>query len=334
MFCIGRDGEVYPVDSLRSFCLPEARTSLACYTSAPVPNMHNMYMRFVSNSPRKSDEYKAKTKKLACPIPNIKIPSTQYALSMSSDNDIPIELRRVIEIMTCADENLPKNLPNTLSDILYVENLPAMIRDINRFKYEFGIDPANRIEILDASFERPSGCILSNPYKNPYEAGKVKAEKLGKFYRFVPVHMDKDSLPGFGFIVQEDMYQFIEELDGDWTVSLMILNKVEKDEKDMFGDSHYELIDSVVVSGWTSYVDFFSTCYYIGIIANIYNKLFPSKKYLTSVDLRCTYPGFNVLPNCQEHVIFNQMNPNANSTEYVDPCFDTFIYLRKAGLIK
>lgn len=333
MFCIGRDGETYSVDSFKSFYLPEARNALAFYTSAPVPDMHNMFMRFIPNAPREADDY-MKVDDLRYNIPNIKLPSTQYTLSLSSDNDIPLELRRVIEIMTCEDQNLPRNLPTTISDILYVENLPTLIRDINQFKYEFGIDPANRIEIMDASFEKPSGCMLLNPYKSPYAAGQIKAERLGKFYRFVPVRMDTKSLPGFGFIVQEDMYQFIENLDGDWSIELTILNKVEKDKNDMFGEPHYEMSDQIRIDGWTSYVDFFSVCYYMGIISNIYNKIYPMKKYFTRVQLRRTFPGFNIMNNLKIDDIENQPNRCAMSTEYVDPCFDTFIYLRKAGLIK
>ena len=128
MFCIGRDGEVYSCDSFKAFSNPEASSAIALYAQAPVPGIRNMYMRFYPNSIREVDP-KSKDHLLDY-VPNVKVPSSKYTLSLTSDMDIPLQLRRVFQVMSYEDSNLPKNLPNTISDLLYVENLPSFIKDI------------------------------------------------------------------------------------------------------------------------------------------------------------------------------------------------------------
>lgn len=334
MFAIGRDGEAYPVDSFRNFCLPESQSAIAFYTSAPAL-LHNMYMRFIPITLRESSDYPIeKIDKGAKYVPNIKFPTSKYTLSLSSDNDIPENLRRVFQIMSFDDVNLPKSIPTTISDILYVENLPHLVSDIQRFQYEFGIFPQDSVELMEAEFEKPSGCKLVNRYMNPYEHGNLPTERIGHFHRFVPVRMDYKSQEGFGFIIQEDMYQLIESLDGEWKLDFIIEDKIQEEVDGHMEVTGYDRSDLVEFCGWTSYVDFFSTCYYTGILANLYTKLYPTKRFSTEVRLMTTFPGNNILPNRETIIIPNQPNPNAHLTEYVDPCFDTFVNLRMRRLIK
>lgn len=321
MFAVSMDGQAYACDSFKCFENREVQSCVALYTIAPVPGVRNMFMRFYPHSLRKTDE----ETKLVSNVPNIKIPTTKYTLSLSSDGDVPIFLRKVFGIMSYDNSHLPNNLPNTISDLLYVENLPNLVSDIQRFMYENHLNES--LELLDIQIEKPSGCSLCNPFTPDYGVYTRATEKIGSFYRFIPVLVDYTSVKGFGYIVQEDMYQFVKNLEGNWKIVLHVLNNSDSEkEKDILDREEYDTIEFL---GWTCNHDFWDICYYLSIISNILNKLDTSKFYYTS---GCF---FEQLPGLAHPMHYNKTefthNPLAGS---VDTCFDAFISLKTSRLIK
>lgn len=330
MFAVGKDGEAYGCDSFKNFHQKELNTATALYVSAPVPNIHNMYMRFYPTSIRQVNK---EDKKPIGFVPNVIPPKTTYTLALSSDNDIPQDFRKVFQIMTFDPEysNLPSNLPFTIADLLYVENLPDMIQDIQRFSFIHHL-PYN-LELIDASFDKPSGCKLINPYRNMSNDFKRPTEKIGYGYRFVPVMVDATSLPGFGYIVQEDYYQFIEQLDGNWRITLNIHMKNSDGEvSESENDPKYDYIE---FCGWNSNEGFFDLCYYVSIISNILNRLQNDRVYSASAEFYRILPGFvsygSRLPQYDYSI---KSFPSSPFSTEVDLCYDIFILLKAKRLIK
>lgn len=311
MFCIGRDGEVYNCDSFKSFKLETNQKAIGLYTMAPIPGIHNMFMRFWPKNLRDQKEGEEF-------VPNVEIPGTRYTLSLSSDNDIPVFLRNVFQIMTYEDANLPKNLPQWISDVLYIENLPKIISDIQRFMYSYGFEDS--IEILDAEFPHPSGCELRNPFQIQTGYYPKPTEKLGPFYRFIPVSFDGLSLPGLGYIVQEDMYQYIQNLNGNWAINIF----VESD------DDPNEISQKIEICGWNCGNDFFDMAYFTSITCSILNRLKPHTKYSAASVFYRSIPASVDIP---DHVaLWRYYSPK--DPRDVDVCMDAFIRLRTNRLIR
>ena len=320
MFAVSTDGQAYACDSFKAFANAETRSCVALYTIAPVPGVRNMFMRFYPNSLRDTSN----EKKLVYNVPNVKIPKTKYTLSLSSEKDIPVFLRRVFEIMTYQDSNLPGNLPSSISDLLYVENLPGLVSDIQRFMYENHLEET--LQLLDIQIEKPSGCSLYNPF-TPEGLRTRPTEKIGSFYRFIPVYLDYTSVKGFGYIVQEDMYQYIRNLEGNWSIQLHIVNNSESEkQKDLLDREEYDVIE---FNGWTCNHDFWDICYYLSITSNILNKLNPLEFCYT------TGSFIEYLPGLGDPAHYSRINFSYNSlSESVDTCFDAFISLKTARLIQ
>lgn len=328
MFAIGRDGETYSCDSFKSFHLDTLSTAIALYIAAPVLGIHNMYMRFYPDTLRKIEEGDTKKDKLLVYVPNVRIPSSKYTLSLSSDKDIPMEIRKVFQILSLEDSHLPSSIPNTLADILYVENLPEFVKDIQRFCYAYNLPGS--IDILEAEIDRPSGCSLRNPYSNlnsnDYER---PVEKLGSFFRFLPVHLDMTSQEGFGYILQEDFYQFIKNLEGSWKIVLSVHNL------DHEGIICPEPLDIIEFCGWNCELGFFDLCYYISITSNILNRLDSTKQYSAKATLYQPVPGYTVYHANQVYSKDSHMTTEwEKDQEFVDICFDTYRMLKVKRLIQ
>lgn len=321
MFCIGRDGEVYSCDSFKAFSNPEASSAIALYAQAPVPGIRNMYMRFYPNSIREVDP-KSKDHLLDY-VPNVKVPSSKYTLSLTSDKDIPLQLRRVFQVMSYEDSNLPKNLPNTISDLLYVENLPSFIKDIQRFMFD--VLGEDTIDLIDAEYDHPSGCTLINPYQSPGHS-KPSTERLGVFYRFVPVSYDITCTKGFGYIIQDDMYKYIEDLEGNWKIIIYSYSKENPPEILDENDNYQE----VEICGWQDPRSFFDIAYYTSISCNLLNRLTPAREYRATASFGDKIPGTSYARYTRWFSTGGNFDQNGNT----DVCFDSFVTLRMAGRIK
>ena len=199
----------------------------------------------------------------------------------------------------------------------------SFIKDIQRFMFD--VLGEDTIDLIDAEYDHPSGCTLIDPYQSPGHS-KSSTERLGVFYRFVPVSYDITCTKGFGYIIQDDMYKYIEDLEGNWKIIIYSYSKENPPEILDENDNYQE----VEICGWQDPRSFFDIAYYTSISCNLLNRLTPAREYRATASFGDKIPGTSYARYTRWFSTSGNFDQNGNT----DVCFDSFVTLRMAGRIK